>query len=325
MNKRKPKALVLFSGGLDSVLAVKVLQEQNIDVTALCFRSCFFNEEKAKKAAKEIGMKLIVKDFSKKHLAMVKNPKHGYGKNMNPCIDCHLMMIQEAGKMMKYSTFLWLTFFPFFVGEKKYDFIATGEVLGQRPMSQNIDMLNLIEKQSGIKGYLLRPLCAKLLKETEVEKKGLVNRNKLLDISGRSRKRQLELIKKYRIKNFENAGGGCLLTDPGFGKRLKELLEIKPESSEEDIKILQIGRHFWEWKNKIIVGRDQNENEQLEKLKQKNDILIEIKNYPAPSTLIRNYENRKVLEEVVEKGKELTQYYSTKARGEDGVVFIVKK
>jgi len=218
MGNKKTKALVLFSGGLDSILAVKVLQEQKIDVTAMCFRSYFFNENKAQKAAKEIGVRLIIKDFSKKHLVMVKNPKYGYGKNMNPCIDCHLMMINTAGKSIRKN------FWHRFNYKKKYDFVATGEVLWQRPMSQNINMLELIEKQSCVKGYVLRPLSAKLLAETIVEKKGLVDRKKLLDISGRSRKRQLKLVEKYKIKNFENAGGGCLLTDYSFGNRLKELL-----------------------------------------------------------------------------------------------------
>ena len=197
---RQIKALVLFSGGLDSVLAVKVLQEQNIKVTAVCFCSNFFDEQQAKKVARKIGIKLIIKNFSKKHLEMVKNPQYGYGKNMNPCIDCHLLMLREAKKMMFYEVFWQMCFWPFLSNKRKYDFVATGEVLGQRPMSQNRRMLELIEKKAGLEGYLLRPLSAKLLAETEIEKKGFINRDKLLDISGRSRKRQLELAKKFGIK-----------------------------------------------------------------------------------------------------------------------------
>ncbi len=319
----KTKALVLFSGGLDSVLAIRILQEQGINVTAVCFRSCFFNENKAKKAAKELNIKLKVKDISKKHLVMVKNPKYGYGKNMNPCIDCHLMMVCEAGKMMKYSFFTWLSFWPFLVGKKKYDFIATGEVLGQRPMSQNKNMLELIDKKSGTQGYILRPLSAKLLKITEVEKQGLVDRNKLLDISGRSRKRQIELSKKFNIKNWENASGGCLLTDSMFSQRLKEILEKSLECDKNNIELLKIGRHFWQNKVKIVVGRDEKENKILEKLKIKKDVIMEMKNYPGPTTLVRNYGNKKISKNVLDKAKELTQHYSTKARDKDDVKFRI--
>ncbi|MDP2736973.1 MAG: 7-cyano-7-deazaguanine synthase, partial [bacterium] len=195
------KALVLLSGGLDSMLAARVLLDQGVEVTGLSFKSNFFGTIKAKKAAEQLGVELIEIDFSDEHLEMVKNPTHGYGKNMNPCIDCHALMLKRAKEIMVRDGF---------------DFVATGEVLGQRPMSQHRDALDIVEKVSGLEGKLVRPLSAKLLNESEAEKQGKLIRNRLLDISGRSRQRQLELVKKYGIKEYASPGGGCLLTDPEF-------------------------------------------------------------------------------------------------------------
>jgi len=334
---KKIKALCLFSGGLDSVLVIKILQKQKINVTALIFKSCFFKEEKAVAVVKKLKIKYLVKNISDEHLKMIKNPKYGYGSAMNPCIDCHLMMIKKAGEFINL-----LLISPLKMGRDfDFDFIATGEVLGQRPMSQNKQSLKLIEKKSKIKGYLLRPLCAKLLEPTILEEQGLIKREKLLDISGRSRKRQIELAKKYKIKNYETPAGGCLLTDSEFGKRLKKLFEINLDCDKNDIELLKIGRHFWKKSQiktltynadqndekqsqgvcKIVVGRDKNENEKLEKLAQKKDVLIKMKNYSGPTTLIRSYTN-KISKIILEKAKELTQYYSTKARDKNDVEFL---
>ncbi|MDD5552182.1 MAG: tRNA 4-thiouridine(8) synthase ThiI, partial [Candidatus Pacebacteria bacterium] len=158
--RKKAKCLLLFSGGLDSILAAKILTEQQIKVLGVTFKSCFFNERQAKVAAKEIRLKLKIIDISKEHLKIVKNPKYGYGKNMNPCIDCHLLMIEKAKSLMR---------------KLKCDFIATGEVLGERPMSQNKNILRLLEKESGLEGYLLRPLSAKLLRSIITEKEGMID------------------------------------------------------------------------------------------------------------------------------------------------------
>ena len=292
------KTLVLFSGGLDSILATQLLKEQKLEVKALCFKSCFFDEKNAKLAAKDLGIPLKVVDFSKKHLEIVKSPKYGYGKNMNPCIDCHILMLKEAKKIMS-------------------SFIATGEVLGQRPMSQNKNSLKKIEKESSLKGYLLRPLSAKLLDQTIPEKAGIVKREKLLDISGRSRKRQIALAKKFNLKKYPSPSGGCLLTDPEFSKKLKELSNVFPKYKKNDIELLKTGRHFWKSKTKIVIGRNEEENKRIKKIARKGDILVEIKNYPGPLTLIRPYGKAKF----IKQAKKLTQFYSTKTRGKKDIKF----
>ena len=310
---KKVKALILFSGGLDSILAAKVLKGREIKITALSYKSYFFNERQAKKVARDLKIPLKVVDFSKEHLKMVKKPKYGYGKSMNPCIDCHILMLKKAKKIMK---------------REKFDFVATGEVLGERPMSQNKKALDLIENESSLTGCLLRPLSAKLLKKTIPEKLGQVDRCKLLTISGRSRKKQLELAKKFKLKYYPTPSGGCLLTDPEFSKRLKKLFEIFPQCQENDIELLKLGRHFSENKTKIIVGRNEEENRKLKKLAQKGDTLIEMKNYPGPLTLVRNYSKKTPVAKFdmraeIEKAKELTQYYSTKTRGKKDIKFKI--
>ena len=300
---KKNRGLVLFSGGLDSILTVKLLQEQRIKVTGLTFVSYFFDADLAKKAAKNLGIKLKIIDFSEEHLAMVKNPQYGYGKAINPCIDCHILMLKKAKKIMK---------------QEKFDFVATGEVLGERPMSQNKQALELIEKQSGLQGYLLRPLSAKLLAPTIPEKKELVDRNKLLDISGRSRKRQIALAKKWGIKEYPTPAGGCLLTDLQFAQRLKELFIKWPDCQGNDVQLLKLGRHFWVKDNKIIVGRNEQENKEIKKLAQKGNILIEPKDFPGPTILIRS--KPKLFKESLIKAKELMIKYSPKLKNLDKLV-----
>lgn len=310
IDMKKTKALVLLSGGLDSILAVKTLTEQNIKVVGLTFKSYFFDSSLAEKAARELGIKLKIVDFSKEHFKMLKSPKHGYGKSMNPCIDCHALMFKTAKKIMK---------------KEKFDFVATGEVLGERPMSQNRNALDVIEKESSLSGYLLRPLSAKLLKKTIPEKKGLVDREKLLDISGRSRKRQIELARRWGIKEYPTPAGGCLLTYLEFGEKLKELLKKYPKCKDFDVVLLRYGRHSWIDDVRVIIGRNEKENKTIKKLAKKGDILIEMKNYTGPLTLIRNYGKKKISPEILEKVKDSTKYYSTKARDKKDVKFLIKK
>jgi tRNA U34 2-thiouridine synthase MnmA/TrmU len=264
--------------------------------------------KKAKKIAKDLKIKFKEIDFSKKHLEIIKSPKYGYGSSMNPCIDCHALMLKFAKNIIK---------------KEKADFVVTGEVLGERPMSQNRKALELLEKESSLTGFLLRPLSAKLLKPTIAEKQGLIDRSKLFDISGRSRKRQLALAKKFKIKNYLTPSGGCLLTDLEFGKKLKDLFKIYPLCAGNDIELLKLGRHFLENKTKIIVGRNLQENLKIKKLARKNDILIELKKYPGPFTLIRNYGRGKILNKVLEKAEKLTKYYSLKAREKKDVEFEI--
>lgn len=296
----KIKAILLFSGGLDSILAAKILQKQGIKVTLLTFISYFFDAKQAKESAKKLGLKLKIVDFSKEHLKMVKNPKYGYGKAANPCIDCHSLMLRFAKRIMK---------------KENYHFVATGEVLGERPFSQNIQALKIVEKESGLSGFLLRPLSAKLLEQTIPEKKGWVERDKLLAISGRSRKPQIELAKKFGFKKYPQPAGGCILTEIEFGKRLKELLKNRPRCSGNDIQLLKLGRHFWFDSGKIILGRNHEENLKIKKLAKKNDILMELKNIPGPLVLIRGKKSARILQEA---GR-LAKRYSRQAKDKKSV------
>jgi len=295
--KKKARALALLSGGLDSILAIRILQVQGIKITGLTFVSYFFNSKAAEKAAKGLKIKLKITDFSDEHLGIVKRPCYGYGRAVNPCIDCHLLMLKKAGEIM---------------AKDGYDFVATGEVLGERPMSQNKSALQLIEKESGLKGYLLRPLSAKLLEPTVVEKSGLVDREKLLDISGRSRKRQMELAREWGIRDYPTPAGGCLLTDIQFGGRFKDMAGKWSDFGGNDARLLKFGRHFWEKDDLIVVGRNKEENEEIKKLSFKDDVLIEPKEFPGPTILIRG--KNKISEKSLLKAKELMFKYSPKAR-----------
>ncbi|MBE0448740.1 MAG: 7-cyano-7-deazaguanine synthase [Actinobacteria bacterium] len=266
------KAVVLMSGGLDSILAAKLLQEQGIEVEAITFVTPFFTSKNAEKAAAMLGIPLHIVDITDEHLKMLKAPKHGYGRFMNPCIDCHALMIRRAGEIMK---------------EVGADFIVTGEVLGERPKSQNRQALNVVEIESGMGGYVLRPLSAKLLDPTIPEKKGLVDREKLLDIRGRSRKPQMELAKKYGITEYPSPAGGCILTDPMFSIRLRNLYKVEEEPSAKDVDLIKIGRVFLSGEGAlIVVSRNEQENKELISLAEEGDMIFEVDGYPGPLTII---------------------------------------
>ncbi|MDA3840371.1 MAG: hypothetical protein PF572_04740 [Patescibacteria group bacterium] len=272
------KALVLMSGGLDSILAVKVLMEQGIEVTGLTFVSNFFDAAASKVLAKELGVELIDFDISSEHLEMVKNPKYGYGKNMNPCIDCHGLMVKKAYEIMKRGDF---------------DFIATGEVLGQRPKSQNKQALGLVEKYDNIEGHLLRPLSAKLLTETKMEAEGLVDREKLLDIEGRNRERQIELTKKYGIKDYPSPGGGCILTYSEYSNKLRGMKDAWPNCTNNDVALLRAGRIFWFNDILVVVGRHKEDNDLLEILAKKDDLIFGLENVLGPMVILRDKNKEK--------------------------------
>ena len=278
----KTKALVLFSGGLDSILAVKMLQAQKITVTAVCFESNFYDAKKAKEEAKKLDIDLKVINIQKEMLALVKNPFSGYGKNLNPCIDCHSLMIKKAGEIAK---------------KENFNFVATGEVLGQRPFSQNKQALEKVKNLSGVE--VLRPLSAKLLDETEIEKNKILIRGFLGRIHGRTRDGQIALARKYKLKDYPLPAGGCLLTDPCFSERLGKMLEYWTECECNDVAFLKYGRVFWinylfkKEKNKIliIVGRHKDDNEALKRLARQGDFMVELKDINGPVTLIRGKEN----------------------------------
>lgn len=242
------RALALLSGGLDSILAARVVMEQGIEVVGLCFVTPFFGPENARRAARQLGIELIEHDLSNVFFEMMKQPRYGFGGNMNPCIDCHGLMLRTAHSLLeKYSA----------------SFLVTGEVLGERPMSQTRSGLNAVLKLAADRDLVLRPLSAKLLEPTRPEREGWVDREKLLDLSGRGRKRQEDLAKKYGIAEYPQPAGGCLLTDVKFSKRLKDLLENEG-FVREDIELLKLGRHFrLGHKVKLVVGRNMEENRKL--------------------------------------------------------------
>lgn len=262
----------LLSGGLDSILAARLLMEQGITVVGISFVSPFFGAQGAISAAQDLGIELIVKDISEIHFEMVKNPSHGYGKHMNPCPDCHAMMVKLAGQEME---------------RLGYDFIFTGEVLGQRPFSQNPKMLRMVADDSGYPDLLLRPLCARLMKATLVERDGRVNRDLLLDISGRARRRQIELAKRLGIKSYREPAGGCKLTETHFANRLREALADNPDMSVRDVEYLKVGRQFRLAPGiRMIIGKFEAENEAITNLAKEGDILLKVEELAGPTACI---------------------------------------
>jgi tRNA U34 2-thiouridine synthase MnmA/TrmU len=291
--EKKIKAVGLFSGGLDSLLAIKTIEAQGIEVQAINFKTPFFERSaELEHIARENQINLHVQDISKPYLSVVENPRYGHGKNMNPCVDCKIFMLQQA---QKYAQSI------------NAHFIFTGEVLGQRPKSQKRDTLNAIENQSALKGKLLRPLSAKLLPPTQAEEKGWVHRDVLWGFSGRDRKPQLALAQKYNIHTFATPGGGCLLTESGYCEKLKDLLEHRLWNVE-NIRLLKAGRYFRIGKTIIIVGRNKEQNQMLKVQKQKDDFLCKVRDIPGPLTLIRGEKNP----QIIEKAARITARYVTK-------------
>ncbi|MCX5707145.1 MAG: tRNA 4-thiouridine(8) synthase ThiI [Candidatus Omnitrophica bacterium] len=261
------KAIALISGGLDSILAARLIQEQGVDIIPLNFKIPFCHRDNhfAKKTeissfvVKSLGKDLKTVDITNAFLKLLSKPKHGFGSNMNPCIDCKILMLTKAKELM---------------GPWEAKFIVTGEVLGQRPMSQHKQALEAIEKESGLEGLLLRPLCARLLPQTIPEKEDWVKLEKLLDFNGRSRRPQMILAEKFKIIDYPNPAGGCLLTDREFSKRLKDLITHKAVSIG-NIELLKMGRHFRiSLDTKLIVGREERENKEIEGKAREGDYLF---------------------------------------------------
>ncbi len=266
------KALGLLSGGLDSSLAALALKRQGVEVTCIAFSTPFFGAGRAQKAAEQMGIPLIVRDISDIHLEMIKNPRYGYGKNMNPCIDCHAMMFRLAGEIM---------------AKEGFDFLFSGEVLGQRPMSQNATALKAVAKHSGFPDRILRPLSAKLLPITAMEEQGRVDREQLLAFQGRSRKPQEALAKEWGLVDYPSSGGGCLLTEKSFSNRLRDLLEHNPEATPIDAELLKAGRQFrLSDKSKVILGRKLADNERIKELICEQDVLLRADNFSGPLGLV---------------------------------------
>ena len=281
------KAIALFSGGLDSILATKLIIDQGIEVKGIWFSSIFFGPDKGKwgKILKIVenfsNFSLEVVDISREFIEILKNPKYGFGKCANPCIDCRILMLKKAKEIME---------------REKASFVISGEVVGQRPFSQRRKIMKLIEEESSLKGLLLRPLCAKLLPLSIPEEKKWVDREKLLNISGRGRKEQIKLAEKLGIRNYLSPAGGCVLTDKQIGKRVKDLLLIKEDPDLNDFKIILHGRvFFFEDGTFFIVGRNKSENEILLKLRKEDDIVLKVKDKPSPIGILRGKNKEKFL------------------------------
>jgi tRNA-uridine 2-sulfurtransferase len=284
------KAIALLSGGLDSTLAVKVLLDQGIAVEALNFTSPFCTctgknsgcKSEAVRVAEEFKIPIKVMHKGVEYLEILRNPKHGYGKGMNPCIDCRIYLLKKAKEYMQ---------------EIGADFVFTGEVLGQRPMSQRRDTLRVIERESGLEGLLLRPLSAKHFQPTVPETEGWVDREKLLGISGRSRKDQMELAAELDVKNYPCPAGGCLLTELSFVGKVRDVFDHCDELNLRDFRLLKLGRHFRIGdRTKVIVGRNEGENELLERAVQPGEACLRWTEGSSPLATLMGESSQELLE-----------------------------
>jgi len=309
--EKKKKVVALLSGGLDSQLAIKMMQEQGFDVSAVaiktpfcdfdCGRGCGFE---IRERADDLDVNLKTVYLGDEYIEMLKHPKHGIGAGFNPCIDCRSMMFDAAKKHME---------------EIDAEFIISGEVLGQRPMSQHAPALRTIENESDLVGKIVRPLSAALLPETDPEKDGLIKRENLGMIRGRTRRNQLDMAKKYGIENPPNAGGGCLLTEPHFGIKAKDLFSHTENPTINDIDLLKIGRHFrLDEETKFIVGRNKDENEMIKAISLPGDILLEAKDFVGPVSILRGSNAKKHLK----FASSITLRYSDAPNDEQAIVSI---
>jgi tRNA-specific 2-thiouridylase len=298
------KALALLSGGLDSILATKLVLDQGIEVIAVTFILPVVAEkvDYAGKTAERFGIPQIRVEVGDDYLEVIRNPKYGYGSGMNPCVDCRIYMLREAKRI---------------ANEIGANFVVTGDVLGERPMSQYRKALMLEEEEAGLEGLILRPLSAKLLSETIPEREGWVDRSALLAISGKSRKPQIALAEQFGLQEvYPSPAGGCLLTHKEFASKVKDLFEHEENVTTRDIELLRIGRHFRGASSKIVVGRNEAENELLLKLKNPGDYAFEVPGCGSPITIVEQSRGK----EAIELAAKLTARYSDAARREEVLV-----
>ncbi len=309
-----PKAVALYSGGLDSTLAILVMQKQGVEVTAVTFMNHFGCDISDKSscskdpfaASEKFGFQVKLSHLSDKFLEIVKNPKYGHGRNMNPCVDCRILMLREAKEFMNLTG---------------ADFLITGEVLGQRPMSQRRDCFPRIDRDAGVKGLVVRPLCGKLLPATIPEERGLIRRDMLFDFSGRTRKPQMALADEYGLTEYPAPAGGCLLTVPQYSCKLKDLLEHQRDPEYRDINFLRVGRHFRISRDcKIIVGRNHKENEDIRLLANSDDYTLRAMGCGSPLTVILG----KTTEQEISLAASLCARYSDAKRRPEVRVLVRK-
>jgi len=312
MTNKQITALALYSGGLDSTLACRVVARQGIKVIAVKFVTPFFGyellqkqDEYIQKTKETAGIDIILKDITLPYLELLKKPAHGFGKNFNPCVDCKILLLTEAQKMMP---------------EIGASFLVTGEVIGQRPMSQRRDTLRVIERDSNCEGFLVRPLCAKNLAPTQAEIDGLIDREQLLNFSGRNRSPQIQLAKQFGITDYPSPAGGCILTDPILSLRIQEYYETHEPIILENILLVMVGRQFklpsGAW---LVVGRDESENIKIKNLRQSGDWLLEPKDIPGPSALLRYSSAR---EELKTAASIVVRYSKKSAVGQGSALII---
>lgn len=305
------RCLAAFSGGLDSILSVKIIQEQGIEVIPICFVSPFFDSKQAELSAISAGINnLEIVDLGNNYLNIVINPKYGYGKNLNPCIDCHAYMLNLLGSLL-----------PKF----KASFLITGEVLGQRPKSQTKYGLNAISKLCSYSDLIVRPLSQKLLSDTKPIREKWVDKNKLFSIHGRSRKYQIELARNYNLIDYPTPASGCLLTDEKYSIRLADLIEYDMYS-REFIKFLKCGRHFRISPNaKLVLGRNENENTEIEYLSTNSDyILLTPEDIPGPTGIL-NFKSIPREDEILLSCRILLRYTNKLNNNQSATILIQHK
>ena len=290
------RAVALLSGGLDSILALKLILEQGIEVVALNLILPFLSEkgDYAGATARRFGIPLVRVEACEEYLAILRSPKYGYGSAMNPCIDCHIYMLRKAKAVAE---------------QVDASFIVTGDVLGERPMSQHRRALELEDKEACVEGKVLRPLSARLLPETIPERAGWIDRSKLLAIRGKSRKTQIALAKRYNLGGaYPTPSGGCLLTCREFASRVRDILMHNKDRAltMKEVELLKVGRHFRFGASRIIVGRNERENEVLKQLRDADDYLFEVRGCGSPITILKGSKSR----EAVELAAKLTVRYS---------------
>lgn len=284
----RPSAIALFSGGLDSILACRLVASQGVKVQAVQFISPFFgydllaDSDYCRKVRDKYKIELVLRDISEDYLGMLRNPAHGYGKHFNPCLDCKIFMMTKAREMM---------------AELEASFLISGEVVGQRPMSQRRDAMRVVERDSGCDGILLRPLCAQRLKETAPELGGLVDHSKLAGLSGRSRAGQMEMAASFGIEDYPTPAGGCILTDPIVGERIRRFYQAHERVTVGDMRLIMVGRQFklpgGSW---LVIGRREVENPQIDALAEPGDVRLHLKDRPGPSALLRYLQSQRDLE-----------------------------
>jgi len=287
------KAVGLLSSGLDSPLAIRLVLDQGVEVTGVNLVLPFASEKEdyASRTAARLGIRLVKVEAGQDYIELIRSPKHGYGRGLNPCVDCRIYMLRQAKQVADH------------IGA---EFVITGDVLGQRPKSQNEAALRLEEREAGLLGRILRPLSAGLLPQTLPEINGWIDRSRLLHIKGKRRKAQLELARRYGIEDYHFPSSGCLLTRTGYTRKLKELFDHKQKVTAEDIELLRVGRHFHCPGSWIVIGRNEAENHLLLEIKGPGDYVFAVPGFGSPITVLQGDKGAAV----IKTAAELTARYS---------------